>query len=443
LDVLAIAHGGHCVARLDGRVVFVRHALPGEVVLARLDPGSVDDRFWRADAVEVLEASPDRVPARCAISGAGGCGGCDFQHVALSAQLRLKADVLREQLLRLGKVAADDPLITDLVVEAVPGDQEGLGWRTRVGYTVDGQGRAGFRLHRSHEVISAPNCPIAAPEVDEVGAGRLLWKGASRVDVVSGSRQTAGGSPLVVVTPAESVSKDRSGTVRGRPAKVRLPELGSGVSVAIGTDHGLERVRGRVWNAPNVIVAGTSRPFRVSGAGFWQVHPGAAQILVDTVISAADPQPGELALDLYCGVGLFAAAVGEAVGEGGRVWGVESDSRALADARRNLHDLPWVDLSCERVERALWQLAGTTVDLVVLDPPRAGAGRKVIEAVAELAPRRVVYVACDPAALARDVSYAREAGYRLSGLRAFDLFPMTHHMECVAILTRDSDAEDG
>jgi tRNA/tmRNA/rRNA uracil-C5-methylase (TrmA/RlmC/RlmD family) len=173
----------------------------------------------------------------------------------------------------------------------------------------------------------------------------------------------------------------------------------------------------------------------VSGAGFWQVHPGAAQVLVDAVLDAADPQPGEHALDLYCGVGLFAAGLASRVGSEGTVLGVEGEGRAVADARRNLHDLPWVRLEHAPVASVL--TGGdrpARADVVVLDPPRTGAGREVVEAVAALRPRVVVYVACDPAALARDVATAAEAGYRLAGLRAFDLFPMTHHVECVATL---------
>jgi tRNA/tmRNA/rRNA uracil-C5-methylase (TrmA/RlmC/RlmD family) len=174
----------------------------------------------------------------------------------------------------------------------------------------------------------------------------------------------------------------------------------------------------------------------VSGAGFWQVHPGAAAALLDAVLDAAGPRAGEHALDLYCGVGLFAAGLASRVGSGGSVLGVEGEGRAVADARRNLHDLPWVRLEHAPVEAALTGPGRPRrADVAVLDPPRTGAGREVVEAVLALQPRVVVYVACDPAALARDVALAAGAGYRLDGLRAFDLFPMTHHVECVARLT--------
>lgn len=427
LDVGAVAHGGHCVARLDGRVVFVRHALPGERVRARLTEAGAGDRFWRADAVEVLVASPDRVPVRCAVAGpvvehdgrpVAGCGGCDWQHVSTAAQRGLLADVVREQLARLARVE-----VPDLVVEPVPGDDDGLGWRTRVRFTVDDAGRAGLRAHRSHAVVPVEHCPIAHPEVDAVGAGTRRWPGTASVEVVA----TPDAERLVVVEP-----RDAAGP--GRPPRADVPPLAAPASVARRGPDGVQRVRGRTWVAERVLVGGVRRDFRVSGAGFWQVHPGAAQTLLDAVLEAAAPAPGERAADLYCGAGLFTAGLALAVGPTGAVVGVESDPRGVRDARRSLHDLPNVRLVEGRVEQVLRGrpevLEG--VGVVVLDPPRTGAGRAVVTAVLAARPRVVVYVACDPAALARDVATAAALGYRLGGLRAFQLFPMTHHVECVA-----------
>jgi tRNA/tmRNA/rRNA uracil-C5-methylase (TrmA/RlmC/RlmD family) len=417
-----VAHGGHCVARHDGRVVFVRHALPGELVDVRLTEAGEGARFWRGDAVAVHEASPDRVEPRCPVARPGGCGGCDWQHASTAAQRRLKADVVREQLHRLARLEAPD-----LEVEPVPGDADGLGWRTRVRFAVDARGRAGLRRHRSHDVVPIQACPIADPEVDAVGVEARHWPGLRAVEVVAAHRD-ATVERLVVVHPAQAA---RSG-----PPKV--PSLAAPASVAVRGPDGVERVRGRSWVAEQVRVDGAARTFRVSGAGFWQVHRGAAQALLDAVLAATAPEPGERALDLYCGVGLFAVGLAARVGEEGSVLGIEGEPRAVADARRNLHDLPQVRLVRGRVDDAL---AGGLVDdvlhgadVVVLDPPRSGAGRAVVERVLALRPRVVAYVACDPAALARDVAIAGDAGYRLSALRAFDLFPMTHHVECVARL---------
>lgn len=420
LEVGPVAHGGFCVARHEGRVVFVRHALPGETVLARPDEGSAPtDRFWRADAVEVLTASPDRVEPRCAVSGPGGCGGCDWQHASLDAQRRGKADVVREQLRRLARVEWPD-----LVVEPVPGDADGLGWRTRVRFAVDRQGRAGLRRHRSHDVVPVERCPIAHPGVNGVGVGTRRWSGAEAVEVVVPS---ADGRALVVVEAVDGGRAD-------------VPPLAADASVARRGRDGLTRLRGRTWVEEVVPGAGDGeRRFRITGTGFWQVHPGAATTLVAAVLEAARPRPGERAVDLYSGVGLFSAALAEAVGPDGAVLGVESEARACADARRSLHDLPQVSLAEGRVERVLGTATAVapwagSADVVVLDPPRSGAGKDVVRAVAALGPRVVVYVACDPAALARDVAVAAGLGYDLVGLRAFDCFPLTHHVECVATL---------
>ena len=341
VEVGPIAHGGFCVARLDGRAVFVRHALPGERVVIAVTEGGSDDRFWRADAVEVLEASPDRVTAPCRFSGPDACGGCDFQHVALEAQRRLKADVVREQLRRLAGVELD------VTVEAVPGDDAGLHWRTRQRYVDLPGGRIGMRKHRSHEVVEIDECLLES---------------------------------------AEPVSHE----VRGVE-------------------------------------------FDVAADGFWQVHPGAPDTLVGAVLEVLEPQPGESALDLYAGVGLFARFLSDAVGDGGRVVAVESDPLATAHA---LSNCPGIEATAGDVAAVLGASYPEPFDLVVLDPPREGAKRKVVEQVVARGPRAVAYVACDPAALGRDVAIFAEHGYTLQSLRAFDLFPMTSHVEVVAHLVK-------
>jgi len=361
-DVVAgpIAHGGHIVARVttgpdETRVVFVRHALPGERVTVEITEGSDGDRFWRGDAVAVLEASPDRVEAPCPFSGPDRCGGCDFQHVALPAQRELKAAVVREQLVRLARLDATDPIVAGLGVEAVPGDIEGLRWRTRQRYVGPGKG---MRKYRSHDVIPVDDCLIARTDAREPAPG----------------------------TVTETVE-----------------------------------------------AAGTTHAFAVAGDGFWQVHPGAPATLVEAVLGALEPRPGESVLDLYAGVGLFAAFLADRVGENGRVVAIEGDPTASAYSTDNV---PGAEVTAGDVATVLGSSYPEHFDLVVLDPPREGARRPVVEAVAAREPRAVAYVACDPAALARDIAIFAEHGYRLTALRAFDLFPMTHHVECVALLTR-------
>lgn len=394
VDVGPIAHGGHCVARVDGQVVFVRHALPGERV--RIEITDSSKKFLRADAVEVIDAAPGRVTPPCAY--AGQCGGCDFQHVDPAVQRALLGDVVREQLHRLAGIDWSGE------VEAfIPSD---LGWRTRVTFAVDGEGRPGLRRHRSHEVIAVDTCVIAHPGLPPVLGQE--WDSESVEAIVSSTGEK------MLVTDA-SISD-------------AVESLVDGVVAVDGTTRGgrgalTERVK--------------DKDFKVSGSGFWQVHPAAASTLVDAVLAGAMLEEGEVVADLYAGVGLFTAFLADAVGETGTVISVESDHQAAKDARRNLHGSPQVKLVGETVERALREgLVGVHADVVVLDPPRTGA-KKVVPAIAELTPRRVVYVACDPAALARDLATFATLGYRLDSLRAFALFPMTHHVECVAVLVSD------
>ncbi len=433
LEVGNVANGGFCVARHEGRVIFVRHALPGERVRARITDRARN--FLRADAVEVLEASPDRVEPPCPFAGPGRCGGCDWQHASLPAQRRMKAAVVEEQLQRVGGITRT------VTVEEVPYpvDDEvvpppGLGWRTRVQFAVQ-DGVVGLRKHRSHDLEPIDECLIAHPGVELMGIERKRWPGATSVEgVVSG----ATGDRLVVL--------------RGNK-KARVPRL----------DVPVRLVRGKPepgQSLPYVREQVSGRLYQVSGSGFWQVHPGAAQLLADAVVEALEPRPGDIALDLYCGVGLFAGVLGEKVGRDGLVVAVESDAQAVRDAKFNLRDLPQVSVERGSVDEVIKGLefgradepstrsqnkrgtghrGGSRVrgaDIVVLDPPRAGAGREVVGQIARLATRKIAYVSCDPATLARDLGYFSERGWTLESLRAFDAFPMTQHVECLATLVK-------
>ena len=394
-----VAHGGHCVARHEGRVVFVRHALPGERVVVRV----TEDRhpgFCRADAVEVLEASPERVVRPCPYSGPGLCGGCDWQHVAPAAQRELKAAVVREQLARLAGLPD-----VDLTVEELPGGP--LRWRSRARFAVDRSGAAGLRRHRSHDVVVLDDCPITV----ESGARAVLgqrWPGAGAVDVSVDS------------TGAVTTTRlDR----RGHPTSSRVVRPGGDLPEAPSA-RAERHAGGRDWE--------------VEGTGFWQVHPAAADALVDAVAGLAEVRAGETVLDLYAGVGLFGGALAPAAGPDGRVVCVESDEAACAAADANLAGLPQAEVWQGEVDpEGLGELLaglGGAPDVVVLDPPRAGAGPAVSRLLAATGARAVVYVACDPAALARDVAAFAGAGYRLAAVRGFDAFPMTAHVECVALL---------
>jgi len=391
-----VAHGGHCVARHEGRVVFVRHTLPGERVVVEV----TEDRhagFCRADAVEVVEAAPERVERPCPYSGPGKCGGCDWQHVSHAGQLELKAAVVREQLSRLAG------LEVPVTVEALPGGP--LRWRSRARFAVDRAGDPGLRRHRSHDVVPLDDCPITVEPAAQAVLGRR-WLDAGAVDVAVDSAGAVTTSTL-----------DR----RGRPQDVQVLRPGADVP---------EEPAGRAQRSAG------GRDWEVEGTGFWQVHPAAADALVQAVSAFAGVQPGETVLDLYAGAGLFGGALTPGVGAAGRVVCVESDAAACAAADANLADLPqaevWQgDVDAPGLTELLDDLGRP--DVVVLDPPRAGAGKDVSRVIAGAAPRAVVYVACDPASLARDVAAFTAAGYRLADLRAYDCFPMTAHVECVAL----------
>lgn len=402
LEVGAIAAGGGCVARgEDGRVVFVRHCLPGERVLAAITEEAKS--YLRADAIEIVQPSPDRVSPPCPYAGPGRCGGCDWQHVELGAQRALKADLVAEQLRRIAGIERF------IEVADVPGTSDGLGWRSRVRFSVDEAGRVGLHKHRSHELQQIERCLIASPAVEALGIEALEWHD---VDDLEAFASQSGESVLSVTT-------------RGRRAG-RLPALDTGLVV-----------NGRVVKEPDHLsfeVLG--RRYEVGGGVFWQVHPGAAQVLGKAVLTALEAQPGDRVADLYAGAGLFAALVGGIVGRTGWVLAVERDRWACADAARNTADLPHVKVRKAAVTAALVSEALNDVDLVVLDPSREGAGRAVMGSLAKLepGPRRIVYVACDPASFARDLRVLLDEGWALASLKGFDMFPMTYHVELVAVI---------
>src|SRR3954468_22974201 len=394
-----VAHGGHCVARHEGRVVFLRHRRPGErgVVRATEDghPG-----YCRADAVRVLEPSPHRVERPCPYSGPGRCGGCGLQHATPAEQRRLKSAGVQEQLTRLAGLRD-----VDVPVEALPGGP--LRWRSRARFAVDRSGVGGLRRDRCHGVVVLDDCPITVEPAAQAVL-RRRWPGAGAVDVSVDS------------TGAVTTTRlDR----RGHPTSSRVVRPGGDLP---------EEPAGRAERHAG------GRDWEVEGTGFWQVHPAAADALVAAVTEYARVRPGDTVLDLYAGAGLFGGALAPGVGAEGRVVCVEADEGACAAADANLAGLPQAEVWQGEVDpgglAGLLDELGAAPDVVVLDPPRAGAGPSVSRLLAGTGARAVVYVACDPAALARDVAAFAEAGYRLADVRGFDAFPMTAHVECVALL---------
>ncbi|MEI7549456.1 MAG: TRAM domain-containing protein [Actinomycetes bacterium] len=367
-----VAHGGHVVARHEGRVIFVRHGIPGELVTVEVT--GVSKNFARGDVIEVLVPSEHRVDPPCRF--AKECGGCDFQHIDVAEQRNMKKAVIVEQFARLAK--------RDVEVEVIDLGQH-TGWRTRMRYAVDSEGHVGLRGAKSHDVVRLDKCVIAH---DGIQPPRGNFSHTSEIEMAISSE----------------------GEIRGFRDGRLDDDLSNGSSSITEMVHGTR--------------------FNIDSKGFWQVHPRAASMFVNTLLEFAQMKPGDHVIDLYGGAGLFAAFALEEVGPGGRVELVDSTATSVRDAARNF---PALKAHVGEVLRVLRSLK--RADVILLDPPRTGAGRPVLEQIAKLKPRRVVYVACDPAALARDVATFAELGYELAQLRAFDAFPMTHHVEQVAAFT--------
>ncbi|MHA7263809.1 class I SAM-dependent RNA methyltransferase [Arthrobacter sp. TMN-37] len=422
------AHGGHTVARHEGRVVFVRHALQGERVRVRLTEQDPDASFWRGDTVEVLEASPHRVAhpwpqadaLAAAAHGTAPVGGAEFGHIRLEEQRRVKAQIFAEQLTRIARTERE------VEVEAAPGEApDGLGWRTRVAFAVTQNGRLAMHVHRSDTLVPVSAMPLAVDAVTALQLWSLDFSGMQRVDVAVGS---GGGDPLVLLVPSPGTPARRAGAIAAQV---------SGASVAVlDPDTGaLHRIKGRTWLQEQV----GPHPYRVTGAGFWQIHRSGPGVLTGAVLEGLQVAEGEHVADLYAGAGLFTVPLAAAVGATGSVLSVEGSAGTSRDARRNLHGQDQVNIVQGRVDRVLHG-HDRRLDVVLLDPPRAGAGKKVVGQIIDAAPRRVGYVSCDPASFARDLGLFQARGWTLDALRVFDLYPNTHHMESFALLSPPAGA---
>lgn len=449
LDITGVAHGGVFVGRhIDdpaddrgGRVVFVPDTLPGERVRVRLTE-TAKRSFWRGEALEVLRAAPARRPhvwaaADIDVAPRDRPGGADFGHIELAHQRVLKTQVITDALQRIGgldlpvSVGGALPLV-DSAGTVISGEtDDGTRWRTRVSLHIDDQGRIGPYAARSQRVVPVDDLPLAtrdlAAHVRHPGA-----PGPGRLDLV----QPSDGRVRTIFRPEPATLPGGRDRRRGRQG-ARRGGSGAGALDAAATEVVVENVAGR--------------PFRVDAGGFWQVHRLAAHTLttgVTEVLGAGGGvvDPDAWHLDLYGGVGLLAAAVASLGGPKTRITTVESDPRATEHAGENLAE--WVGARAEtgRVDRWLAALASSATaaerarlsqGVVVLDPPRAGAGRAVVESLARLAPAHVVYVACDPVALARDLGTFHELGYTAGPVRGFDLFPNSHHIEALVLLTRE------
>lgn len=386
------ANGGSCVARHEGRVVFVRYALPGETVRVRVvaERGS----YWNADAVEVVEPSADRVESICPVAGVDGAGCCDMAFARPAAVRKLKGAVVANQLARLGGYEWREE--ADAAAEPV-GDVGATGWRTRVRLDTTAEGRAGFHRFHSAELVTDLHC-AQLPDGMLDGLNTHRWPPGAQLHVAlddDGERHVV-----------------RSGPRTARKGLTQVVE---------GNYEAVQRVGQRAW--------------RVPVTAFWQAHRDAARCYSGLVAGWAQLSPGMTAWDLYGGAGVFAAVLATEVGETGSVVTVDTSRGSSRAARAALADLPQVSVVTDSVRRAL-AAHRTPADVAVLDPPRAGAGREVIDLLAAADVPRIIHIGCEAASFARDVGLYRAHGYTVEEVRVFDSFPMTHHVECVAVLAR-------
>lgn len=384
----------------DGRVIFARFTVPGDRV--RVAASDTGGRFVRAHSVDVVEASPDRVEPVCAVFG--DCGGCAWQHVAYTAQVQSKRQILTDAIGRIGKFRELPP------IQFIPSPKAyGYRGRTRLQST---RGKIGYRRFRDHEIEPVAACPVLVPELEaELALLAFTLSANASGDSKLCEWELAVGSDRQVRTTAltEGMIEQRTIAAPGQDERIDIEVAG----VRMG----------------------------ISPGGFAQGNPFLFEVLYSTVAEAVRDVAGEELLELFAGSGFFTVGLGKLFK---RVIAVESNPTATRDLAHNLANagITGVDVRTSRVEDALPKLVGSKPDVVLLDPPRTGLVRGAADPLAELGAARIVYLSCDPATLARDLRIicgdpaSESPRYRLSRLVGFDLFPQTPHIEALAVLDR-------
>jgi 23S rRNA (uracil1939-C5)-methyltransferase len=404
VTLTTLTYGGEALGRLeDGRAVFVPFALPGEVVRARL----VEEKrsHARADLVEVLEPSARRIAPRCAHFGV--CGGCHYQHMTYKDQLAAKTAILREQLERIGRFS--DPPVKEAVASP-----ETYHYRNHVQFHLTPQGQLGYIQRRPEQVFAVRECHLPEEPIN------AAWP----------QLEFEPGSGLERVALRLGVEDDLQLILEGRdpqPPELNIEELRlsavhlspAGALVLAGSEYVVMEVAGRL--------------FRVSAGSFFQVNTPMAAAMVEHLLANLSLRPGSTVLDVYCGVGLFSAFLAP---RAGRLVAIEASPSAAEDFVANLDEFDNVELYEAPAEQVLPQL-DLQPDAIILDPPRAGLGRVVLEAVMRLQAPVVAYVSCDPSTLARDARRLAEGGYHLVSITPFDLFPQTYHIESISTWSRE------
>ncbi len=456
-----VAHGGALVARVEGRVIFVRHAVLGEKARARISYCGPQNRYYQADLVEVLEPSeqrrehpwPEADALLAAAQATEPLGGMEYGHLKPSEQRRYKLAILREQLSRLGGLDPESPALKNLRVEQVA--QADTGVRTRVHFGVDGSGRIGMYAYRSSRPRAVASFPAALDSINNLNLAAIDFTGVDRVDVAASSS-----GQLLVQCSLAAGAEQLAPRIAERCRQAWGQQLGRSISLQLRTPPGTGRSKqakartalliGSDILRESLSLDGQSFTWEVSAGAFWQNHRAAPAVLAHAVYELAQFKQGQCIYDLYSGAGLFAALAAHGVGATGRVLSIEGSAVSSADAARNLAEGgparsdrsagAQVEVSCQEVGKALAGLlaqvrsgASPRPHSIIMDPPREGAGKAVLEKVTALKPDQLIYLSCDPASLGRDCAYLRRQGWQVAGLTAYDLYPNTHHLETLAL----------
>lgn len=407
VELTTMAHGGDALGRHEGKVIFVPYAISGETVQVEITEDKEHYAFARL--VEVVEPSPERVDPPCPFFGQEKCGGCQWQHIGYDTQLRLKADILADQLERIGGIEKPP------VHPTVP-DETGWAYRNHAQFHTAPGGGLGFQRASSEEggpeIMAIEYCMILHPFLSELyDTIDLDVEGLIRLVLRAG---TVTGDLLI----GFEMEEDRAPALESDEAVSCVMLLGEGgYANLIGNNYITEVVAEHIY--------------RISASSFFQVNTPQAGELVRLALSYLDLAGDETVLDAFCGVGLFTAHLAE---QAELVIGIESSPSAVDDLLVNTEELTNVEVVEGAVEDVLPEIT-VSLDAVLLDPPRGGVERSALDALVELDPERIVYVSCDPATLARDAKRLGRSGYRLAESRPVDMFPQTYHVESVSLFT--------
>ena len=434
LLITSLSSEGQGVGRSEGVAFFVPFALPGETVRAHII--KVEKRYCIAKIVEILEPSPDRVEPKC--EAFAKCGGCAMMHLSYPEQLRAKTQIVRDCLERLGGV-------NDVCVSETLGMDDPWRYRNKGSFPfdfVDGAVAFGFYAERSHRLIPLFDCPIEDARVTAIARTVAEWANRNHIRVYD---ETTGKGCLRACVVRVASTGERMAVVVTKgdlPAKESLVRMLNVESLYHSRNDRQTNVifgdRFSLLNGkPQIVEEQNGIRFLVSPQSFLQVNPMQTRVLYETAIRVLDPKPDETIADVYCGIGTISLAIAKHVG---KVIGIECVPEAIEDAKKNaaLNGVGNAEFLCGLAEDVLPSLVknGMRPDAIVIDPPRKGCEEPVLSAIAESGVRRLVYVSCNPATLARDVKILSSFGFSVQSVQPVDMFPHTQHVECVTMMTK-------